>query len=94
MLVLSPSVAWGVVGCLAGTLVEIAVGVRWSNVVPRVSAALAQGNDVVYSSSPQTRESQILVNLGRAEVTNPVILFKEGQVVNLVSLRINSPALR
>lgn len=76
------------------TLLEVASGVCWPHVVPRVGATLAERNDMLYSRGHDVWEAQTWVNRFLTDVANPVMKVEQGQVVNLVSLRVDCSTLR
>lgn len=56
--------------------------------------ALAQGDYVLDGSGHAMWEPQTIVDGFLTDIANPVVKVEQGQVVNLVSLSIDSPTLR
>ena len=57
-------------------------------------ATFAQGDDVFYRSSPWVREPLLGVDGLLAAEAHPTMKIEECQMVNVVALSIDSPALR
>lgn len=67
---------------------EVAQGVGWLHIVPRVGSTKAQGDDMVQCSRHLRWQSQLWVNVLTAQLANPVVVPVDHIGVYLVAVLI------